>query len=248
METITCEDHFRLGCDCRKQKDYAQAANHFRNAIALDPFYAAAHAELGAALIGLAGKAKGVLPEARRALETALQLDPEDGWSELFLTNLFQRTGEIPEAEKYFKSVLARWPNLGIAHIHYGLFIDEHFKDYTRAKFHLKKAVALGPNDDGSLYSLGMFLCRHSRIKEGERFLKRAAELGHAHASHILNRQFEYVPKLQRWQICVECGSLLNARESWWCNECGADLRIKPYQLAHEYQFEPRFRRQALPR
>ena len=250
MEHQTSEDHYLLGRDCRKRQDYLQAAIHLRLAIALDPNDADAYAELGNTLLCHVGNSNATISEARHALETALKLDPEDGWSRLFLANLFQRTGDFASAHEQFKAVLAMWPDLGLAHIHYGLAVDENFKDYKLAKSHLKKAIALDSTDGLALYSLGNFLCKHNRRKEGEKYLKRAAELGHDQARNLLNRQLEYVPKPQRWQICVECGSHLSARETWWCGECGADLRIKQYQRSHEYHFDQKrmATRPALPR
>lgn len=235
------EAHYNLGYEYRRLKNYEQAIMHLRRAIAIDPDYARVYAELGFVLSG-AQATQAERGEARQMLETSIRLDPGYGWSRLYLATLLMELGEKKAAGEHYKAAVEIWPQQSFARTVYGEYLAETSDDPKLALSHLRKAIELEPNDAHAFYHLGNQLLRWNRRVEGERHVKRAAELGNDYAKRLLGRLQPYTPKEERRQICAECGAPLEPRQNWWCGECGTDLRIKDYQQRHEYRSTERGR------
>jgi len=92
----------------------AQARERFRAAVALDPNYARAHANIAwtivceAFLEALAGV---TLDDALREIETALDLDEDDAWSHAVFAQILFLRGEDNRAEQHFNRALLLNPN-----------------------------------------------------------------------------------------------------------------------------------------
>jgi tetratricopeptide (TPR) repeat protein len=241
------EAYFNIGGCYLYKKDSEQAIVNFRRAIEIDPEYALAYQELGY-LVG-SSKSGVPRPEARQMLETSTRLNPKDFWTRLYFANLLWNLDELSAAEVQYKAAVDLAPDVSLVHTSYGEFLAET-KGSELAKPYFKKAVEVNPEDESALYHFGRNLLDCHHRKEGERYLKRVAELGNQRAKNLLNRLYPYVPKQERWQICAECGASLEPRNHWWCSGCGADLRIKVYQRTHEYHVrqDPFSSRPALPR
>jgi TolB-like protein/Flp pilus assembly protein TadD len=110
--------------------DRAEAIRLFREAIALDPEFAAAHAHLAYALSasGMLGYAKDtakVVAEVRAAAEQAVSLDPNEPMGHYALGRAHLVAGEIEMAVREMQTAIAINPNFAWGH--YGLGFAYHF-------------------------------------------------------------------------------------------------------------------------
>jgi tetratricopeptide (TPR) repeat protein len=92
----------------------AEAREYFRNAIALDPQYARARANIAWTIVCdvfLESPATATLDEALREIETALDVDDGDAWSHGVFAQLLFLRNEDDKAEIHFSRALALNPN-----------------------------------------------------------------------------------------------------------------------------------------
>jgi predicted Zn-dependent protease len=95
-------------------KAMAEAREYFRNAVALDPQYARAHVNIAWTIVCdvfLESPANPSLEEARREIETALDIDDGDAWSHGVYAQLLFLRHEDDKAEIHFSRALALNPN-----------------------------------------------------------------------------------------------------------------------------------------
>jgi TolB-like protein/Tfp pilus assembly protein PilF len=96
------------------RRDLAEARERFRAAIALDPTYARAHANVAWTIVCetfLETLAAATLDDALRHIETALAIDGDDAWSHAVLAQVLFLGNEDTGAETSFKRALALNPN-----------------------------------------------------------------------------------------------------------------------------------------
>jgi adenylate cyclase len=114
---ITAYDLVLLGNERWRRltrKDLAEALGYFRRAVALDPHYARAHANIAwthVCNVFLDAADATSLDEALRHIETALDIDDSDAWSHGVFGQLLFLLGKDDEAEIHFKRALAFNPN-----------------------------------------------------------------------------------------------------------------------------------------
>ena len=92
----------------------AQARERFRAAVALDPNYARAHANIAWTIVCeafLEGPTGMTLDDALQEIETALDLDEDDAWSHGVFAQLLFLRREDDRAEQHFKRALLLNPN-----------------------------------------------------------------------------------------------------------------------------------------
>jgi tetratricopeptide (TPR) repeat protein len=115
--SITAYDLVLLGNEQWRQltgKAMAQAREYFRSAVALDPQYAAAHANIAWTIVCdvfLESPAAATLDEALREIETALDIDDGDAWFHGIFAQLLFLLKEDAKAEIHFSRALALNPN-----------------------------------------------------------------------------------------------------------------------------------------
>lgn len=114
---ITAYDLVLLGNEQWRQltgKAMAQAREYFRSAVALDPQYATAHANIAWTIVCdvfLESPAAATLDEALREIETALDIDDGDAWFHGVFAQLLFLLKEDAKAEIHFSRALALNPN-----------------------------------------------------------------------------------------------------------------------------------------
>jgi TolB-like protein/Tfp pilus assembly protein PilF len=114
---ITAYDRVLLGNERWRRltrQDLAEALGHFRNAVALDPNYARAHAGIAwARVCNLFLEATNAtsLDEALRHIELALDIDDGDAWSHAVFGQLLFLLRRDDEAEIHFRRAIALNPN-----------------------------------------------------------------------------------------------------------------------------------------
>lgn len=115
--SITAYDLVLLGNERWRQltvKDMADARVYFRKAVALDPKYARAHANIAWTVVCdvfLESPANATLEEALREMETALDIDDSDAWSHSVFAQLLFLLHEDDKAEIQFNRALTLNPN-----------------------------------------------------------------------------------------------------------------------------------------
>jgi len=92
--------HNNLGITYQQQGDHARAIAQFREAIRLQPDYAAPHILLGASLL-----ATGRIPEATRELERAVELQPREVLARLQLATAYKRAHNFPGAVEQYRAL-----------------------------------------------------------------------------------------------------------------------------------------------
>lgn len=94
-----------LGIVHQQLGDHSQAIRSFREAIRLDPRYAAPRALIGASLL-----ARGEIPEALRQLQSAVALLPREPQARLQLAKAHERAGDLPAAIDQYRTLSAMFP------------------------------------------------------------------------------------------------------------------------------------------
>jgi tetratricopeptide (TPR) repeat protein len=162
-----------LGAALAGQGRIAEAAEHFAQAVKIDPNYAQARTDLGltqvlagqldegirqyrAALtidphsenahfnLGRALASQGKLAEAVPEYQAALQLNPGSLETREFLAEALAQVGKADEAAVHFEKVLQSNPNQA-AHWRYGLLLAQTGRP-NEAIVHLREAVRLQPD------------------------------------------------------------------------------------------------------
>lgn len=199
------EDHFSAGIEAKHHNDLVKASGHFQAAIALNPHFAEACAELGAI-----GYALGNFEEATRLLQQAIALDPHPGNPHLFLALTLGELKQHDAAEVQFQKAIGISDSPAVAHAAYGNYLGalkrpeaeqafksalEHdpecvlaLRDYARllaacdrddeAEALFRKALEIQPDNAPTNLRYGRFLsCFDRRLQEAVSFLRRALEL-----------------------------------------------------------------------
>jgi Tfp pilus assembly protein PilF len=138
-----------------------QAAQAFRQAIALDAQFAEAHANLGYVL-----DQSGAHTEAESHYRTALQLTPDNATLHLNLGALLAQQKRHAEAEASYAAALALepecsavWSNLGALNL--------NLQREDTAEACLRQAIALDPDNAKARFNLAYLQLRRGHFEEG---------------------------------------------------------------------------------
>jgi TolB-like protein/CheY-like chemotaxis protein/Tfp pilus assembly protein PilF len=125
-------------------EDRKKAGEYFRQAIAADPAYSPAYADLADIYRSLVGSSiydpKEYLPKAEEAARKAIELDPGNADAYFTLANLETNAWEWAAAERDFKRALELEPNLALAHRWYANYLallgrhDQALTEIQRAR------------------------------------------------------------------------------------------------------------------
>jgi tetratricopeptide (TPR) repeat protein len=198
---------------CDDKRDYAAAVTAFREAIRVEPDYAAYRSNLGNALRG-----QGKLSEAAAAYREAIRLHPDDdvvhnslgvilcdhkrdyaGAITAFreavrlkpdhaayrfhLGNALLGQGQLAEAEAAFREAIRLKPDDAQAHHNLGIAFRNQGK-FGEAEAAYRQAIRLMPDFDGTRYMLGHALKAQGRIAEALAQYREALRLKPNNANH----------------------------------------------------------------
>jgi len=114
-------DWFEIGCGLDSDSaTYERAITAYRNAVALDPQFADAHCNLGAALYN-----KGDRAEAQSCFEACLELHGDHVEALFNLANLLDEDGESGPALEYYLAALRGDPLYADLHINLALLYEK---------------------------------------------------------------------------------------------------------------------------
>ncbi|MFN2441510.1 MAG: tetratricopeptide repeat protein [Thermoanaerobaculia bacterium] len=106
---------------------------------------------------------EGRYGEARKELEAAQRLRPEDGDVLNLLGLVYFKTGAFPEAEVIYRRLVEQNPAVFILHSNLGLIYYKQEK-LDQAEKHLLKAIELRPNYSKSHLYLGLLYRRRNKL------------------------------------------------------------------------------------
>ena len=161
-------------------EDRQKAGDYFVRAIAVDPGYALAHADLSDIYRSLASSSlvdpAEYLPKARAAARRALELDENLAEGHYALANLLTYAWQWAGAEGEYKRAIMLNPNLALAHRWYAAFLrlvgrhEEAIAEITRAR-------ELDPLSPGVNATVGLVLASARRYEPAIATLTRTIEL-----------------------------------------------------------------------
>ena len=194
------EAHYNLGCGYRLRRQYSRAERHLRRAIEIDLAYSLAYAELGWSLLC---HRKGVVhteevAESIRLLKKSIKLDPDYGWSRLYLANALWGRRRIKSADEQYSRDIELWPEDSISYWCYGGFLAYEGNNDSLAEEYLRRAVELDAKDQQANYHLGKHLLGWDRKEEAIKFLRKAANQGHEGARKTLRENGIIVQNVAR--------------------------------------------------
>jgi tetratricopeptide (TPR) repeat protein len=143
----------------------------YRQALAIQPGYAAAHNNLGNALLQL-----GQLADAAAAYRQALGSSPENADIHCNLANALRQLGELPEALIETERAIALNPKLSMAHNNLGLLLAGRGRR-QQAVASYRQSLALNPGYVEALNNLGNVLCDLGERGEAASLYRKAIEL-----------------------------------------------------------------------
>ena len=157
------------------------AVREFAKAIALDPEYALAHAELAIATLFLRSYAGLTVTEAvTRAIpsvERAMNLDPMLAEAHAALGYIFQFQGNPEEALNHFREATRINPNYSLVYNGMGIALGEHLGNYDEAFAVFHKALSLDPLLVVARANYLIALIERNRLAEADLELEKLASL-----------------------------------------------------------------------
>jgi eukaryotic-like serine/threonine-protein kinase len=150
-------------------EDRQKASEYFVRAIAADPGYALAYADLSDIYRSLANSGvldpKVYLPKAREAAQKALELDEGLADGHYVLANLMSYSWEWADAEREYKRAIELNPNLALAHRSYATYLRLMGR-HEQAISAITRARELDPLSPGVNATVGYVLASARRYDE----------------------------------------------------------------------------------
>jgi Flp pilus assembly protein TadD/peroxiredoxin len=148
-----------------------QAAESFRQVIALKPDNADAYYNLGTLNLR-----RNNLVEANRYLQQTVRLRPKfpEAWNNLGM--MAAQQGNSEEAIRDFQQSITLRPNYATAFLNLGN-VYRRQREFGKAQESLSHALALQPDDPEINYSLGMLYAQQNQMQQAAVYLQRAIEL-----------------------------------------------------------------------
>jgi tetratricopeptide (TPR) repeat protein len=163
--------HLIRGQLAYQAKQFEEAANAFRRAIAVAPNSVTGRVNLGSALSEL-GDTKGALQQ----LEAALRIDPANVSAHFNLGLLQVRVGDHAGSVEHFHAVIQRAGDDVEAHRQLARSLSMLGRE-QEAIGPLLKVAALDPDDEDSILDLAVLLTRQKRYEDARAVLDRANRL-----------------------------------------------------------------------
>ena len=196
-------------------EDRQKAGDYFARAIAADPSYALAHADLSdiyRSLVssGLLDRTE-YLPKARAAAQKALELDDGLADGHYALANLMTYAWEWADAEREYKRAIELNPNLALAHRWYAAYLRLMGR-HEQAIAEISRARELDPLSPGVNATVGYVLSSARRYDQAIAALKRTIDLdpkypyAHLFFGHTYAAQGKYAEAVAAYTKTIALG------------------------------------------
>ena len=177
-------------------EDRQKAGDYFARAIAADPSYALAHADLSDIYRSLVSSGlldrNEYLPKARAAAQKALELDDGLADGHYALANLMTYAWEWADAEREYKRAIELNPNLALAHRWYAAYLRLMGR-HEQAIAEISRARELDPLSPGVNATVGYVLSSARRYDQAITALNKTIDL---------DRKYPYALPLPRSHVC----------------------------------------------
>jgi TolB-like protein/DNA-binding winged helix-turn-helix (wHTH) protein/Flp pilus assembly protein TadD len=170
------------------------AVQEFETAIALDPEYALAHADLAAAIVLQTSRSYGELTKtealARAAphAERAMALDPILAEAHHATARVKSLQGRYIEAQEYFLQAIRINPNYARAYNNYGVLLARNFGRYAESFEMHEAALRLDPLLVAHNNNHLDHLIQRNRLAEAERHIKKYESIDLSRYTRMLGR------------------------------------------------------------
>ena len=172
-----------------RTEDRQKAGEYFVRAIAADPGYALAYADLSDIYQSLANSGlldpKEYLPKAREAAQKALELDEGLADGHYALANLMTYSWEWADAEREYKRAIELNPNLALAHRWYATYLRLMGR-HEQAISEITRARELDPLSPGVNATVGYVLSSARRYDQAILALNKTIELDRSLSLHAI--------------------------------------------------------------
>jgi serine/threonine-protein kinase len=192
-----------------------KAGEYFVRAIAADPGYSLAYADLSDIYRSLANSGlvdpKEYLPKAREAAQRALKLDEGLADGHYAMANLMTYSWEWADAEREYKRAIELNPNLALAHRWYATYLRLMGR-HEQAISEITRARDLDPLSPGVNATVGYVLTSARRYDQAILALNKAIELDRAYPytylffGHTYAAQGKYGEAVAAYTKAVEFG------------------------------------------
>ncbi len=162
---------YAIGGTLRDQGRFAEAAERYEAAIAIQSEYVPARINLGAVLMAL-----GRPDDAVAQLRAALQYDPLAAGAHYNLGLVFSARGELDDAARHYRDAIAAAPDYAEAHNNLGQVLATQGR-LPEAAEHLRQALRLLPDAAEIHNNLGQVLGSQGSIDQAIRHFQEAVRL-----------------------------------------------------------------------
>jgi serine/threonine protein kinase/Tfp pilus assembly protein PilF len=175
-----------------------KALEYFQQAIAVDPTYALAYAELSASYSSLVGTSsldpKEFTPKAEAAVRKALELDESLAEAHLALANIKLNAWDWPNAEREYQRAIELNPNQAEAYSWFSTYHTVRGR-HEQAIAEAKRARELDPLSLAVSTDLGFSLLCARQYDQGLEFLKKTLELDQNNSQAHIYLAYLYMAK-----------------------------------------------------
>jgi serine/threonine protein kinase/Flp pilus assembly protein TadD len=192
-----------------------KAAEYFQQAMATDPKYAVAYAELSLCYSNLVNNLvvdpREFMPKAEEAARTAMELNENCAECHRAMAEVRQNAWDWPAAEREFKRALELSPNLSGAHIGYAFYLMVHGRG-EEAIVEARRARELDPISRGPNAAVVYALLLTRQVDEALSMAKDMLELDsnnpavHTLLAQVYNGRREYVESLSAAREAIRLG------------------------------------------
>ena len=196
-------------------EDRQKASEYFAQAIAADPGYALAYADLSDIQRSLVSSGRldpnEYLPKARAAAQKALELDEGLADAHYVLANLMTYAWEWADAEREYTRAIELNPNLALAHRWYAVYLRLRGR-HEQAITEISRARELDPLSPGVNATVGYVLTSARRYDQAMEALKATTELDrnypytHLFYGHTYAAQGKYLEAVAAYQQAIALG------------------------------------------
>jgi tetratricopeptide (TPR) repeat protein len=166
---------YGLGGVLKDQGHFSEAENYYRQALAVQPNYAAAHINLGAVLM-----ARNNAREAIDHFRAAVAIDSDAAGAHYNLAFAYAATGRLDESIRSYAEALRCRPDFAEAHANLGQVLSARGR-LDEAIAHLREAARLLPNSSEVHKNLGLALRTRGNEHEALRELQHGEQLEGGH-------------------------------------------------------------------
>ncbi|HSV27761.1 MAG TPA: tetratricopeptide repeat protein, partial [Sedimentisphaerales bacterium] len=164
------EPHLSAARTLMNLRRFAEAEPHSRNAIVLDPYWANAHAHLGA-ILGELGRFEEGMAACRRAIE----LNPRLAMAYFNMAGIYVHQEDFEAAAQLYRKAIdieedfSAWNNLGNSLLRLGR-LEEAIESYI-------ESIRLNPRRPDARFNMAIALAGLGRLTEAIEAAKKAAAL-----------------------------------------------------------------------